>query len=84
MAKLIIDNVEHEIKDGEQTAAVCEKSGIPFSCNSGVCGTCQIEILEGAENLNELNQEELDLGMDKNHRLSCQCRIKSGIVKVTY
>ena len=84
MAKLIIDNVEHEIPDGTPIAELCEKSGIPFSCNSGVCGTCQIEIIEGADKLNELNKEELDLAMDQNHRLSCQCKIKSGVVKITY
>ena len=84
MAKLIIDNIEHEIPDGAKIDAICEKSGIPFSCNSGVCGTCQIEIIEGSENLSEINKEEQDLGMDHNNRLSCQCVIKSGVVKVTY
>ena len=84
MAKFIIDSTEFEIPDGTSIAAVCESFGIPFSCNSGVCGTCQIEVLEGADNLSELNQEERDLGMDKNNRLSCQCIIKSGVVKVTY
>lgn len=84
MAKLIIDNDEHEIPDGNQIAETCENAGIPFSCNSGVCGTCQIEILEGAENLNELNKEETDLAMDRNHRLGCQCKILRGVVKVTY
>ena len=84
MAKLIIDGVEHEIADGSLIDDLCESSGIPFSCNSGVCGTCQIEILEGADNLNELNEEEEDLGMDRNNRLSCQCRIMQGTVNVTY
>ena len=84
MAKLIIDGVEYEIPDGGKTDAVCEKAGIPFSCNSGVCGTCQVEVIEGQENLGELNQEELDLGMDRNNRLSCQCIIKGGVVKITY
>lgn len=84
MAKLFIDNIEYEVPDGTQMAEACEKAGIPFSCNSGVCATCQIDILEGAENLGELNQEEKDLGMDQKHRLGCQCVIKSGIVKVTY
>lgn len=84
MAKVIIDNIEHEIPDGTQIADICEKSGVPFSCNSGVCGTCQIEVLEGAENLGELNQEEQDLGMDRNNRLGCQCVLKQGIVKITY
>lgn len=84
MAKLFIDQDEYEIPDGGKIDAICEKAGIPFSCNSGVCGTCQIEILEGAENLSEINQEENLMGMDQNNRLSCQCSIKSGIVKVTY
>ena len=84
MAKLIIDGVEHEIEDGTCIDEVCENEGIPFSCNSGVCGTCQIEVLEGAENLNELNEEEEDLGMDRNNRLSCQCKIVGGVVKITY
>ena len=84
MAKLFIDHIEYEVKVGNQMAEACEQAGIPFSCNSGVCGTCQIEILEGAENLNELNREEHDLGQDRNHRLGCQCKIISGLVKVTY
>ena len=84
MAKVIIDNIEYETKDGTDIAEICEKHGIPFSCNSGVCGTCQIEILEGAELLGELNAEEKELAMDRNHRLGCQCKIISGVVKVTY
>ena len=84
MGKFIIDNVEYNIPDGGQIASACEEAGVPFSCNSGVCGTCQIEILEGAQNLNELNKEEYDLGQDRNHRLGCQCAIISGTVKATY
>ena len=84
MAKLIIDGVEHDVPDGTKIDAICEKSGIPFSCNSGVCGTCQLEVLEGSENLGELNKEELNLGMDRHHRLSCQCILNSGIIKITY
>lgn len=84
MAKLIIDGDEHEIPDGERIDAVCEGAGIPFSCNSGVCGTCQVEVVEGADNLGELNEEEEELGMDRNNRLSCQCAILGGTVKITY
>ncbi len=84
MAKFIIDNSEHLIEDQTPLAEICEKSGVPFSCNSGVCGTCQIEILEGHQYLNAPNQEEKDLGMDENHRLACQCKILGGIVRVKY
>lgn len=84
MAKLIIGDKEYELPDGAKIDALCEKVGIPFSCNSGVCGTCQVKVLEGEDNLSGLNQEENDLGMDRRTRLSCQCSIKSGTVKITY
>jgi ferredoxin len=84
MAKLVIDNVTYELPNGGAMAEIAEKSGVPFSCNSGVCGTCQVEILDGAENLNELNQEENDLGMDRHNRLACQCKIMCGMVKVKF
>ncbi|MCA9392810.1 MAG: (2Fe-2S)-binding protein [Candidatus Omnitrophica bacterium] len=84
MAKLIIDGSEHDVQDGALIDEICENEGVPFSCNSGVCGTCQIEVLEGQEHLNDLNDEERELGMDRNNRLGCQCRIMGGTVKVTY
>jgi len=84
MAKIIIDNITYDIPDGEQIAPACEAAGIPFSCNSGVCGTCQIRILEGADYLNDLNVEEKELSMDRTHRLGCQCKALGGTIKVTY
>jgi len=85
MAKLITDDgEEREVKDGEPIAEAAKDLGIPFSCEDGICGTCMIEILEGKENLSELNQEEQDMGMDRETRLACQCKIKSGLVKIKY
>ncbi len=84
MAKFIIDNIEYEIPEGTRLDVICEKAGVPFSCNSGVCGTCQINILEGQDNLGELNQEEKDLAMDRTHRLGCQCVIVGGVVKASF
>jgi ferredoxin len=84
MAELFIDNDGYDLPDGTPIDAICENAGVPFCCNSGVCGTCKVEVLEGAENLSELTDEEKDLGMDLNNRLSCRCRIMSGTVKITY
>ena len=84
MAKLFIDDREYDLPDGSMIAEICERSGVPFSCNSGVCGTCQVQVEDGADNLSALNQEELDLGMDRNNRLACQCVLKHGIVKLKY
>ena len=84
MAKLIINDEEFEIEDGTNIVDTIEEAGIPIGCSNGVCGTCEIEVEEGMEHLSELNQEELDLGMEDKQRLGCQCVINTGTVKVTY
>ena len=84
MAKLILNDEEIEIEDGENIVDVIEEAGVPIGGSNGVCGTCEVEVLEGMDNLSELNQEEEDLGMEGNKRLGCQCEINGGIVKMTY
>ncbi len=84
MAKVIIDHTPYEVPEGSPIAEVCERAGVPFSCNSGVCGSCRIQILAGAENLDAPTPEEVELGMEGDLRLACQCRIRTGEVSVTY
>ncbi len=88
MAKLIIDhdNDELELPDGAAIAESCEDAGVPFACTEGVCGTCVIEVKDGKENLTPPTQEEEDfLGEDtEDERLACQCKIKSGTVRITF
>lgn len=82
MAELHYQGEKKEVKDGEKIADACKEFGVPFGCNEGLCGTCVIDILDGAENLNELNENEQAFGFDKNKRLGCQARIMKG--KVTF
>ena len=88
MAKLIFDHNEEEIDlpDGAPLAEVCEDAGVPFACTEGVCGTCVIEVKEGEENLTDPTQEEEDfLGQGTRcERLACQCKIKSGRVRISF
>ena len=85
MAKLIINDAEHELEDGQPIKETCEEAGIPFACEEGVCGTCVIEVQEGMANLSPFNQEEEDfLGDSDNERLACQCTIQQGTVKIQY
>lgn len=55
---------------------------IPFSCRSASCGTCQIEVLEGAELLEPAGEDEVDLldvvGGPEGSRLACQVRVCAG------
>ena len=88
MAKLIFEhnNEEIELPDNSPIAEACEEAGVPFACTEGVCGTCVIEIKEGQENLSKPTQEEEDfLGAGTtDERLACQCRIKTGSVKISF
>lgn len=84
MAQFIIGNEAYEIVDSMPIADACAKAGVPFNCNTGVCGSCLIKILAGAENLNPLTPEEKDLGLDRDNRLACQCKIIKGVVRATY
>jgi ferredoxin len=88
MAKLIFDHdeEERELPDGSPIAEVCEEAGVPFACTEGVCGTCVIVIKEGKENLSPPTQEEEDFlgAATADERLACQCKIKSGTVRINF
>lgn len=87
MAKIIFEDTkeEAELPDGAPIAEVCEQAGVPFACTEGVCGTCVLEVTQGMENLSDFTQAESDfLGDMAKERLACQCKIKSGCVKIKF
>ncbi len=84
MAQIILNDDTIEIPNGDKIVNYIEEAGVPIGCSNGVCGTCEVEVLEGMENLSVRNQEEEDLGMEGNRRLGCQCMILGGSVKLTY
>lgn len=88
MAKLIFDHSGEEVDlpDNTPIAQSCEDAGVPFACTEGVCGTCVIEVKDGKENLSAPTKEEEDfLGQGTcDERLACQCKIKSGNVRISF
>ena len=84
MAKLYVNDQEIDIADGDNIVDAIEEAGVPIGCSNGVCGTCEIEILDGMDNLSPVNDEERDLGMEGNKRLGCQCTINAGEVKIKF
>ena len=86
MAKLVFNgDDELEVDDGSPLKPHCEEAGVPFACEEGVCGTCIVEVEAGMENLSGFTQEELDfLGEQDLERLACQCKVKSGCVKLRF
>lgn len=65
------------------------KKGVPFCCECGGrarCSTCRILVVDGEENLSEVNTAEKNVQkyfeLPKNVRLACQTYVKSGSVKI--
>ncbi|GIU69458.1 MAG: ferredoxin IV [Candidatus Woesearchaeota archaeon] len=84
MAILKTDTKEVELPDGSPTMNAAEELGVPFGCRQGVCGTCKVEVVEGMENLEPKTEREIELNLSPNERSMCQCKIKSGVVKIRF
>jgi ferredoxin len=76
---------EVDVPAGGALVDVCDDATapVPFSCRSATCGTCRVEILEGAhlfEPREAAEQDLLDvLGDDPaRFRLACQAKLKRG------
>ena len=73
-----------EAPQGGALINICDEvlAPVAFSCRSASCGTCHIQILEGAELLEPAGEDEEDLldllDGEKNTRLACQARVKAG------
>jgi ferredoxin len=70
---------------GARLLDLCDEAsaGVPFSCRSASCGTCRVDVLEGADLLEPPADEELDVldlfGDDPTRcRLACQIRLRDG------
>ncbi len=75
--------VEVDAPAGGRLIDLCDDSRapVPFSCRSASCGTCRVEIAEGATLLDPPGDEEAELlgvlGDDPaRYRLACQARVR--------
>lgn len=84
MAEIIYKDKKKTVEDGAAIKEAGQEFGVAFGCNEGLCGVCTIDILEGAENLNELNEREQAFGFDKSKRLCCQAKIMKGSMKFEF
>jgi 2Fe-2S ferredoxin len=81
--------MEADAPEGTRLVDLCDERGaaVPFSCRSASCGTCRIDVLEGADLLEPPRDEELDVldvfGDDPlRRRLACQARVRAGAGRV--
>ena len=82
MAIIKTEDKQIELPDDSSVKETCKELGIVFGCEDGRCGTCTTNVLEGMENLLPKNEKEQDMDLDNNERLMCQCKIKSGEIKI--
>ena len=80
------DNKTFDVPENYALIDMCEDydTSILFGCRDGACGACMVKVLKGAENLNQMKDDERDfletMGAAPNERLACQCRVKGGDV----
>jgi ferredoxin len=95
-----VEEKKLEVEEGEVVFDQLDQKGetLPHGCLAGSCGSCRINVIEGAESLKEpsaVEQDTLkticetyrekygeDFLKDKNIRLSCRARIL-GDIKIT-
>jgi 2Fe-2S ferredoxin len=69
---------------GEALVDLCDAARAPiaFSCRSASCGTCRVEVLEGAELLTAPSRPEFEIleifEARPNERLACQAKLGQG------
>lgn len=74
-----------EVEPGTRFLDHCQSTDAPhrFGCTVGSCGTCILEIVEGAENVNAIEDEERETVEQftdhKSARLGCQLTINGDV-----
>jgi len=81
----LVSGQTHEVPDGTSLLEFCQENGAPhdFGCTVGSCGTCRLEIVEGAENVDPITGEEretVEMSTDfEGARLGCQLVIRGDL-----
>lgn len=82
MATLHINGEIREIPEGTPFYKIAEEMGIIFGCREGICEVCRVKVVKGEEHLNEITQNEKDMGVSRPHRLCCQMIATSGDIHI--
>jgi ferredoxin len=74
-------NLVLDVRAGSALVDVADahQTDLDFGCRDGVCGTCIVSVLRGAENLSPVSVDEQDtlenFGAEPGQRLACQVKI---------
>ena len=79
--EITTDEKTIEVVDNYAMIDMCEDhdTSILFGCRDGACGACMIKVIDGAENLTPMQDDEKDfletMAAEPDERLACQCRV---------
>ena len=85
LKSIVKSELEKDIEPKENLPLLdhCEDAGIaiPFGCRAGSCGSCRVQIIEGAALLQAVGPMERDTldrcGDDESLRLACRAKFAS-------
>lgn len=75
-----------EVADGYALIDMCEDydTSILFGCRDGACGACMVKVIEGADHLSPMQDNEKDfletMAARPDERLACQCKVYGDVV----
>ena len=81
----LVSGQSHDVPAGTSFLEFCQENDPPhdFGCTVGSCGTCRLEIVEGADNVNATTDEEretVEMSTDcEGARLGCQLVIQGDV-----
>ena len=70
-----------DVPQGYAMIDMCEDhdTSILFGCRDGACGACMVRVLDGADHLSPMKDDEKDfletMAAEPNERLACQCKV---------
>jgi len=83
---ILTDKKTIEVPDNYALIDMCEDhdTSILFGCRDGACGACMVRVVEGANHLSPMQENEKDfletMAAQPDERLACQCRVFGDVV----
>jgi len=80
------DNKTIDVVDGYPLIDMCEDhdTSILFGCRDGACGACMVKVIDGADKISPMKDDEKDfletMAAEPNERLACQCKVYGDVV----
>lgn len=78
MVKIKLNDQEENVPPGAPMREPTEAMGLPYGCETGICGTCEVVVKSGGQHLTPLSPNEKEMGLTEAepYRLCCQCSLR--------